>query len=144
MPNTNQSRRSFLKETTLLVAGLSAGVLGCATGLRIITLPSQDGRIVVDTSEIKELAAVGGAVQIGSERTGDPLFLIRTGVAEYTALSSVCTHLGCQVRNTRFGFRCPCHGSAFDTKGQVVTGPANEPLPSYVLEVSGTVVTIQV
>ena len=143
MPDTNQSRRSFLKETTLLGAGVSAGVLGCATGLRMITLLPQDGCIVVDTSQVKELAVVGGAVQLGSELMGDPLFLIRTGVAEYRALSSVCTHLGCQVRKTRFGFRCPCHGSGFDTKGQVVTGPANEPLASYVLEVSGTVVTIQ-
>ena len=144
MIRKNQSRRSFLKETALLGAGLSTGVLGCATGLRMIVPPTQEGRIVVDTSKVKELASVGGAVQIGSELMGDPLILIRTGDAEYSALSSICTHLGCQVRKNRFGFRCPCHGSAFDEKGQVVTGPANEPLPSYDVEVSGTVVTIQV
>ena len=144
MPSNKQSRRSFLKETSLLGAGLSAGAMACATGLRMITLPSQEGRLVVDTSGVKELAAVGGVVQVGSERMGDPLFLIRTGEAEFTVLSSVCTHLGCRIRKTRFGFRCPCHGSAFDTKGQVVTGPANEPLPSYDVEVSGTVVTIKI
>ena len=93
MIRKNQSRRSFLKETALLGAGLSTGVLGCATGLRMIVPPTQEGRIVVDTSKVKELASVGGAVQIGSELMGDPLILIRTGDAEYSALSSICTHL---------------------------------------------------
>ncbi len=40
--------------------------------------------------------------------------------------SPLCTHLGCGYRwdaSTR-RFLCPCHGSVFDIKGQVVAGPA--------------------
>ncbi len=41
-----------------------------------------------------------------------------------------CTHLGCTPRwvpdDRRF--ECPCHGSNFDVEGNVVAGPAPEPL----------------
>ncbi|MBI5150293.1 MAG: ubiquinol-cytochrome c reductase iron-sulfur subunit [Candidatus Omnitrophica bacterium] len=40
------------------------------------------------------------------------------------ALSLVCTHLGCIVSKTSEGFSCPCHGSKYDKKGNVVKGPA--------------------
>lgn len=44
------------------------------------------------------------------------------------ALSSVCTHLGCNVRRASGGFECPCHGSRFDNAGKVRHGPAPKPL----------------
>ncbi len=44
------------------------------------------------------------------------------------ALSLVCTHLGCIVRDTGEGFICPCHGSKFDSNGNVTGGPAPRPL----------------
>lgn len=40
------------------------------------------------------------------------------------ALSAVCTHLGCIVREEGRGFACPCHGSHYDDEGRVVAGPA--------------------
>ncbi|MGB6648237.1 MAG: Rieske (2Fe-2S) protein, partial [Bacteroidota bacterium] len=41
-----------------------------------------------------------------------------------SALSAICPHLGCVVREGEGGFRCPCHGSRFDEKGKVLSGPA--------------------
>lgn len=142
MPQNTQSRRAFIKHTALLGTGFTINALGCAAGLRTIETTGPDGRLVVDTSTIKELATVGGTIQVGNPQVGNPLILVRTGDNEFQALSSTCPHLGCQVRKTRFGFRCPCHGSAFDLQGQVTNGPANEPLPSYNVDVSGAVVTI--
>lgn len=45
------------------------------------------------------------------------------------AISSVCTHLGCIVHAAEGGFQCPCHGSKFNEKGKVVSGPAPGNLP---------------
>jgi cytochrome b6-f complex iron-sulfur subunit len=44
------------------------------------------------------------------------------------ALSLVCTHLGCIVAESPEGFKCPCHGSRFDSTGNVLGGPAPRPL----------------
>lgn len=43
----------------------------------------------------------------------------------FTALSSICPHLGCQVhwepQNNRFF--CPCHNGVFDRQGVAISGP---------------------
>lgn len=54
----------------------------------------------------------------------------------FFAVSSVCTHLGCNVKHTASGFECPCHGSRFDGNGRVVQGPAPRPLAWYALSLS--------
>jgi Rieske Fe-S protein len=46
------------------------------------------------------------------------------------AVSLRCTHLGCLLRfnSAERSWDCPCHGSRFDVDGQVLEGPATEPL----------------
>lgn len=54
----------------------------------------------------------------------------------FSALSLVCTHLGCTVETKAEGFACSCHGSRFDPQGEVVRGPADKPLRRLRLETS--------
>lgn len=64
------------------------------------------------------------------------LFLFN-GPAGFYTISSVCTHLGCNVRHVAGnGFACPCHGSLFDANGRVTRGPAPRPLPWFGLSLS--------
>lgn len=45
-------------------------------------------------------------------------------------ISAKCTHLGCTVdwQPDQQAFVCPCHGSRFNEVGEVLNGPADDPL----------------
>lgn len=55
----------------------------------------------------------------------------------FTAMSNVCTHLGCRVRwaADRKQFFCPCHNGVFDQEGNVLSGPPPKPLNRYEVKV---------
>ena len=56
-----------------------------------------------------------------------PALLVHTPTG-FSAISLVCTHLGCTVESKPEGFACPCHGSRFDLLGNVTRGPAGKSL----------------
>jgi len=61
---------------------------------------------------------------------GQRLAVYRNANGELSALSPVCTHLGCLVHwnTTEKSWDCPCHGSRFDPHGRILNGPAVTPL----------------
>lgn len=61
---------------------------------------------------------------------GKPCAVHRDDRGELHAVSAVCTHLGCLVafNNAERTWECPCHGSRFGVDGEVLQGPALEPL----------------
>ena len=59
------------------------------------------------------------------------------------ALSSVCTHKGCNVDWKETEFVCPCHASKFTPEGAVIEGPAKEPLAPYEAKIDGDNVLVK-
>src|SRR4029077_14935375 len=68
---------------------------------------------------------------------GYPNVLFKRSDGTLEAFSLLCTHVCCECSfiSSSNIYYCPCHGSEFDSKGRVVVGPANSPLPSITLNV---------
>jgi Rieske Fe-S protein len=58
---------------------------------------------------------------------------------EFKAFTAICTHMGCTVDNVSDGtINCICHGSMYSiSTGEVVHGPATQPLASIPITVKG-------
>ena len=66
--------------------------------------------------------------------------LIHHADDSWVAMDGICTHMGCKVRYEPDKDRvfCPCHDGVFDSRtGLVLSGPPEEPLPLYKVEVRG-------
>ncbi len=65
------------------------------------------------------------------------VYVITRDGREFTAMSNICTHLGCRVRwiEDRTQFFCPCHNGVFNQLGEVVSGPVPRPLDRYEVKV---------
>lgn len=66
----------------------------------------------------------------------DPPAVLLHAESGFSALSLVCTHLGCTLNDQANGFVCPCHGSTFDADGNVTHRPADKPLHYLRVELS--------
>ncbi len=62
----------------------------------------------------------------------------------WAALYQKCVHLGCTVpyRDDCQSFKCPCHGSHYNTDGEYIDGPAPRSLDRFVLSFSGDQVMV--
>jgi cytochrome b6-f complex iron-sulfur subunit len=62
----------------------------------------------------------------------------------WVALYQRCVHLGCTVpfRNDCVSFKCPCHGSHYNTDGEYLDGPAPRSLDRFALSFSGDSVIV--
>lgn len=81
----------------------------------------------------QDIAPGSGAImQQGIQK----IALYRDDAGAFHACSAVCPHKGCVVQwnDGEKSWDCPCHGSRYDAKGEVLTGPTRknlEPLPDW-------------
>jgi len=111
------SRRQFL----LLTAGL-------ATGCQAV---NDDRHATGSQARTVNAGPVGNFAKAGVYHNFRDLgfFVIRRG-DQLFALSAICTHRKCKLTaEPDQSFYCPCHGSTFDSTGQVTEGPARRDLP---------------
>ena len=74
-----------------------------------------------------------------------PSLLIHHEDGSWTALTAVCTHLGCTVHyeEDKKRIHCACHGGVYDPKtGGNVSGPPPKPLRRYEVKVMDAAVIV--
>ena len=107
-----------------MFAGAAAAASACSSaGVG----PAQVGD--VPAGNVSQLA-VGSLQKVGIE----PVCIGRDKAGVY-AMTLTCTHAGCDMGQNGSvsgqGLFCGCHGSVFDANGNVVRGPATQPLDHF-------------
>jgi Rieske Fe-S protein len=71
-------------------------------------------------------------------------YLCRLEDGGFLALSRKCTHLGCTVPwiDKEKRFACPCHGSTYDIRGEVISPPAPRPLDVHPVAIENNIVKV--
>ena len=133
--NNSCNRREFVKNTLTGIGTVAFGsfMLVNQSGCSSPTEPNNsDETITVDLSlsENSALLVVGGALALGSNVIDSKgILLYRQSDTNVLAFSRNCTHNSCTIDSFQNGTStCPCHGSQFNTSGNVVVGPAVNPL----------------
>lgn len=90
-------------------------------------------RFVAEDLDLKDVKIGEGKI---IEKDGEKLAVARDSNNEVYVLSPVCTHLKCFVKwnSSEKSWDCPCHGSRFSINGEVITGPAIDPLENLGVE----------
>ena len=116
------SRREFLTRSTVAVAGAAALAAGCGDGqFGPTALRQTNTGVSLKVASLPELATVGQLVKIPVQ--AGLIAVKRTGPASFAAISTVCTHQGCEVNINSGAFICPCHDARYDNNGRVTAQP---------------------
>ncbi len=138
------SRRSFLSKLWLILGGVAlAEYLFIALDF-IRPHPVEPGE------EESDIIIAGPLDRFEPETvTAFPpgqFYLARLKDGGLLAISCVCTHLGCTVPWDAGAARfvCPCHASAFDITGDVLSPPAPRALDLYPVRIENGIVKVDV
>jgi Rieske Fe-S protein len=143
------SRRKFLSRATISIVGGIAALMGIPTIAYLVSPAKARGGLGVDAIPLGPVSKVpvGEPTLFKStieRKTGwvtqaeEISFYVTTeNGRDFTAMSNICTHLGCRVRwvGDDEQFFCPCHNAAFARNGTVASGPPPRALDQFELSV---------
>ena len=152
--NNYCNRREFVKDTLTGISTLAFGSFvminqsSCSDGSP--TAPTNsNGEISITVNlsllENNALLTVGGTLAlVANELDSSGMLMYRQSKTTVKVYSRNCTHASCTIGGfSSSGISsCQCHGSMFDTNGNVVNGPAAIPLNQYSATISENIVTI--
>ena len=120
------SRRTFFK-TVLGALGVSATWLADRTLRRASDIPENR------TAQVTVPLSSGDAVRFHDR------VIVVTEQGMVAVFSSACPHLGCRINRMESGVQgnqivCPCHGSRFNLRGELIHGPAERGLEPLAFE----------
>jgi cytochrome b6-f complex iron-sulfur subunit len=142
-PSAKVSRRSFLN---ILWTALGLAALAEFLWLALSFLwPARSGRHESQAGTVISAGALSSFEPgtVTAFQRGE-FYLVRLADGGLLALSCKCTHLGCTVPwvEKERKFLCPCHASAFDITGSVISSPAARALDTFALTVENNIVKV--
>ena len=143
MADIDKPRRRFLARIAALFGGLAVLEAGwiattfLGTRRKVNAAPAESAVRVAGPVERFE----PGSVTAFSE---GHFYLARLDDGGFLALHRKCTHLGCTVpwNASERRFACPCHGSAFDIQGDVLSAPATRALDRFAVQIDNGIVKV--
>jgi cytochrome b6-f complex iron-sulfur subunit len=153
------SRREFIKKAGYVTACTCAGfgMKGCSMFSGVSATPEifpdalhvENGNLIIDLNQAGSLKEPGGSgkLTIVDPESGEKIkiIVIQPGEGEYKAFADRCTHGGRELNyvHDKKQLKCSSFGqSTFTLQGEVVKGPAKEPVDIYDLQVAGNNITI--
>ncbi len=135
------NRRNFLVKATTIAGGLVLGLTNLPSAAaqkkdaaKMADNAAQTDEITLKLDEKSPLNKVGGYDTIDTK--DGKIVVVRTAEMTFSAYSAICPHKGGPIKydeKTQQLF-CPWHNSRFDLQGQVVKGPAKQPLTNFAAE----------
>lgn len=127
-------RRKFIRVCGSVVIGtaVGAGMFSSCTPIYYAHFKTSENELIVPLGEfyINE-EKERNFVLLNTEFSKYPICIFKQSDEDFTASLMQCTHKGCEVNVDGNQFSCPCHGSEFSYTGEVLEGPATEPLKTF-------------
>ena len=134
-------RRRFVRALPMLsatAAGMSTVSLTACASVPYLRPVSDGDRVVLRRSDFGD--SLDALVE--SAHRPWPIYVRRSPDGTFSAVSAYCTHRGCLPDPAGDRLICPCHGSEFAFTGELIKGPAEDPLRRFEVTSDSDTVTI--
>lgn len=85
----------------------------------------------------KNGSAYRSSLIVRNDKLKYPICIYRTSETQYNAVWMQCSHQGAELQAAGDQLLCPAHGSEFNSKGIVTSGPADTNLRTFPVTVNG-------
>ncbi|MHC4085677.1 MAG: QcrA and Rieske domain-containing protein [Planctomycetota bacterium] len=145
MEQTKSSRRDFLGfGLTAIVVSACGGCSQFGPRKPDVIASQVNGTLRLSEADSSTLLKSQVGLLVQSKDSGDKIMVVHIGDGSLFAVSSVCTHKGCDVNyDKKLGhLLCPCHQSEYGLDGQNIKGPATRPLKRHTVRAENSRVVI--
>ncbi|RZB37468.1 MAG: cytochrome b6-f complex iron-sulfur subunit [Desulfobacteraceae bacterium Eth-SRB2] len=141
--STNTSRRSFFNKLWIFL-----GFVAFAEFISVVGAFLLPRKRRIKTSNFGPIIEAGPVEKFPLDSVTafirGKFYLSRLEDGGFLALSRKCTHLGCTIPwiSKEKNFACPCHSSAFDIRGEVISPPAPRALDIYHVFIENNIIKV--
>ncbi len=138
-------RRLFIRQCGFTTLGVALTLQSCAS-VYYASAIRKENQLYIQKSEFwflkKDQRIEREFVLIKTANVKYPICLYKVTDEEYVASLMMCTHNQCELNAGGGIYSCPCHGSEFSARGEVLEGPAERNLTTFKTEINGDQISI--